>query len=56
VFTQAAEKQHKYFRKVNATKRQNLIKFELESELLQKDPYEFGILNSAYGKEHFPKS
>jgi hypothetical protein len=35
---QAAEKQLKYFRKVNGSKRQKLIKKKSEFECLEKDP------------------
>jgi hypothetical protein len=51
---QGAEKQLKYFRQVNASKRQKLIKMELEFELLEKDSYTYGISNAACGRKHFP--
>jgi hypothetical protein len=47
---QAAEKQLKYFRKVNASKRQKLLKMQLEFEHLEK----CGISNAACDREHFP--
>jgi DNA repair exonuclease SbcCD ATPase subunit len=51
---QAAEKQLKYFMKVNASKRQKLLKMELEFERLERVPYASGIANAACGREHFP--
>jgi hypothetical protein len=48
---QAAEKQLKYFRKVNASKRQKLLRMLLEFEHLEK----CGISNAACGREHFPR-
>jgi hypothetical protein len=51
---QGAEKQLKYFKNVNASKRQKLMDMELEFELLHKAPSAFDSSNVACGREQVP--